>query len=342
MSLEIAVTGAARSAWASDSREPIQLEYIAAPPGCPGRGEFQARMESAAGIRFVDGSATRTFAVRIDEGTPLVGRLVVRRGDVDEGSREVRANRCSALVEALAVVVALAVDPNAMLEGDAGSTTSQPAPLTAGDLPVASNLPPPPIAPPDKRLDAAAIPEAQQSAPRAVEPRTLYVGADVALATAVSPHTLVGPSPYVGLRFGNPGRFQPGLKVAFLYADSGSIEAASGSASFHWAVVRADGSALLWSLGPAHLLACLRVEGGALTADGASVPGAASRMRAWVAFGPVLRAEWALLGSLFLDADVAAMLHVTDDRFYFGPDATVYDVPLVGVEAAAGLGVHFL
>jgi hypothetical protein len=36
------------------------------------------------------------------------------------------------------------------------------------------------------------------------------------------------------------------------------------------------------------------------------------------------------------------MLHVTDDRFYFGPDATVYDVPLVGVEAAAGLGVHFL
>ena len=98
----------------------------------------------------------------------------------------------------------------------------------------------------------------------------------------------------------------------------------------------------MWSLGPAHLLACLRVEGGALTADGASVPGAASRMRAWVAFGPVLRAEWALLGSLFLDADVAAMLHVTDDRFYFGPDATVYDVPLVGVEAAAGLGVHFL
>jgi hypothetical protein len=36
---------------------------------------------------------------------------------------------------------------------------------------------------------------------------------------------------------------------------------------------------------------------------------------------------------------------VTNDRFYFVPDSpssTVYQVPLVGVSAATGLGVRFM
>jgi hypothetical protein len=340
--LAVAATGAARPAEASDKHEPIQLEYTA-PQGCPDRGEFQARVESAGEIRFVAGGATR-FDVRIDDGTPLVGRLVVRRGDEVEGTREVRARTCSALVEALALMVDLAVDPTAAHERSANGTISQPVPSTAGNFQVASNSSPPPIAPVDHEdLDSLPTPEAEPPVPaRLLVPHTFYVGVDAALATAVSPHTLAGPAPYVGLRLGNPGPFQPALRVAFLYASSGSLEAASGSASFHWAVLRADGSVLTWPPGPAHLLACLRLEAGTLTGAGAVVPDADSRMRVWFAAGPVLRAEWAPIGTLFLDADVAAMLHLTDDRFYFAPDATVYSVPLLGVEAAAGLGVHFL
>jgi len=35
------------------------------------------------------------------------------------------------------------------------------------------------------------------------------------------------------------------------------------------------------------------------------------------------------------------MIHVTEDRFYFRPDTTVYQVPVAGLETGGGLGVHF-
>jgi hypothetical protein len=342
-SLAIAATTAARAAEASETREPIQLEYTA-PPGCPDRGEFQARLASAAGIRFVAGGATSTVDVRIEDGTPLVGRLVVRQGDEIEGSREARAGTCSALVEALVLMVDLAVDPPAA-DGRPGNVTiAQPVAPAAGNVEVAANPSPPSIAPADHPgLYSLRTSETEPTpAVRLLVPRTLYVGADAALATAVSPHTLAAPAPYVGLRLGTPGPFQPVLRIAFLYATDGTIEAASGSASFHWTVFRVDGSALSLPLGPVHLLACLRLEAGTLTGAGAVVLDAERRTRMWLAAGPVLRAEWAAIGALFLDVDASAMLHFTDDRFYFAPDATVYSVPLLGVEAAAGLGVHFL
>jgi hypothetical protein len=89
-------------------------------------------------------------------------------------------------------------------------------------------------------------------------------------------------------------------------------------------------------------MACARIEAGALDAAGTGIPGARSGTSGWFAVGPLGRAEWELLAPLFLEAELAAMVHVTDDHFYFEPSTTVYDVPLVGFEASAGLGVHFL
>jgi hypothetical protein len=50
------------------------------------------------------------------------------------------------------------------------------------------------------------------------------------------------------------------------------------------------------------------------------------------------------VGPLLLDAEVAPIFRVTADHFYFVPnqDTTGYQVPQVGLEASAGLGLHFL
>ena len=174
-------------------------------------------------------------------------------------------------------------------------------------------------------------------------PRTFYVGSDVALCHGGVAANHVSPlSPYAGWRSASDGVFAMGVRVAFLYGTTGSVEAAGGAASFTWVVGRVDGCGLSWPPGPAHLLACVRVEAGTLEGAGTLVPAAQSRTRGWLAAGPLLRAEWMPIGTIFLDADVAAMAHVTHDRFYFPPDSTVYAVPLGGLEAAGGLGVHFL
>lgn len=165
----------------------------------------------------------------------------------------------------------------------------------------------------------------------------------MAIATAVLPRALVAPSLYFGWRLpGGHGVFEPGLRIAFVYGTSGEFNAAGGAVQFTWAVGRVDGCVLSWSAGPAHLFACARLEAGALTGAAAIVPGAHSSTSGWLAAGPLLRAEWAPVGPLFFDADIAAMLHLTDDRFYFAPNSTVYTVPFGGLEGAAGLGVHFL
>jgi hypothetical protein len=88
--------------------------------------------------------------------------------------------------------------------------------------------------------------------------------------------------------------------------------------------------------------ACARAEAGQLLAAGSRISGARTEGAPWLALGPVARVEWGPLPPLFLSIEVAGMVHVTDDRFYFVPDTTVHIVPLLGGEASIGLGVRFL
>jgi hypothetical protein len=352
LALAAVAAAAAAPAAADEKGDRIRLEYHAL-EGCPDSATFEARVRSVAHARFVDEAQTFIFDVQIDAGRPLTGRLTVRRGDDVEGVREVHADTCAEVIDALVLMVELAIEPAAHSQAAAVATATSEAPLSAlpGSVaPVPSPAPPPPDTrephQPDMARRANVAPDMRgvNPAPRSASAsaRTYYLGADIAYATAVTPRILGGPSPYLGWRFNREGPIDPGMRLAFVYASSGSVDAAGGAVSFTWVVGRADGCLLSWPPGRAHLLGCARIEGGALAASGALVAGAQTRMRGWLSTGPLLRAEWGPLGSLFLDADVAAMLRVTDDRFFFAPDATVYAVPLVGLEAAAGVGVHFL
>jgi hypothetical protein len=348
--LAVAAAVTVASVAAAEDGERVRLEY-AAVEGCPDQVSFEAQVRSLkAPVLFVDQGQSRTVDVRIGAGPPFTGRLVVRRGDVVEGTREVSAASCAEAVDALSLMVQLAVDPSAGLNPSASPTA--PAPVPSDNASASTNEPasiaPQPIAPPP------APPPPPSAAPttRPIEAphpgfrggfRTLYVGGDMAIATAVLPRALFAPSPYFGWRLpAGHGVLEPGLRLAFVYGTSGEINAAGGAAKFTWAVGRVDGCVLSWPPGPAHLLACARLEAGALTGTATIVPGAHSSTSGWLAAGPLLRAEWAPVAPLFFDADIAAMLHITDDRFYFAPNSTVYTVPFGGLDAAAGLGVHFL
>jgi hypothetical protein len=320
--------------------EPIHLEYRAF-DRCPDESAFEAQVRAhTPRVSFAE-AAARTFEVRIDAGTAsVVGRLVVRRADHVEGTRQIRAPSCDEAAEALALMVALAVDPSAVLiapvakrAGDAGP------PPNAG--PETSNAPPPPPVTMDTGSTAREV-----EVPRAVaEPgarRTLYVGMDVAVATDVMPSATVGLSPYAGWSANRRGFIEPGVRLAFVHGSSATAAAAGGTASFEWNVGRADGCLLSWPGGSARLLACGRAEAGVLDASGADVSSPRGATRGWLSAGPLLRFEWTIVSTLFLDADAAAMFHITDNRFYFSPDATIYVVPVAGLEAATGLGLHFL
>lgn len=341
---------------ADDEAEPIHLEY-SAPTGCPDRAAFEAHVRAlTAKARFeVARPGVRTFDVRVEAGAPLRGTMVVVRGDVVEGRRVVEADRCSDVDDALTLMVALAIDPQASLTPVSAGSAAAPSSIPSAPAPSAaesaSAAPPPQPAPP---APAAPQPPPRQNAPVArddsrsrllptLQPETLSVGVDLAVASGVAPGLLASASPSVEWRSGAKSLLAPALHLAFVRTATGNFDAGGGAASLTWTAGRLDGCGLDWPpVASLHLLGCARVEAGVIDAVGSGIVGAHGSTRGWFAAGPLMRVEWAFLPPLYLDADVAPMLRVTADRFFFLPDSTVYEVPYAGLDASVGIGVHFL
>jgi len=302
----ILLAAAAPVAIADEMQEPVHLDYRAA-AGCPDEAFFEARVqERTARARFVGASGRgRTFDVRLEGAGPSVGHLTVSRGGVVEGSRELDGSSCEEVADGLALAVALAVDPAARMTPAAPSASSA-APVAAPTAPSATSsasaappTPAPAATPPTIAFEpapsaaTAAEAPAPTRAPRARGARgvrALSVGADLALATGVTPQTLLGVSPFFGWRATGRARIEPSVRLSFVRAASGTLQVTGGAAAFTWTVGRLDGCAGTAPSLSVRLLACARVEGGVLEATGSQVPAPQQRTRAWFAAGPVARA----------------------------------------------------
>jgi hypothetical protein len=306
----------ATSARAETEAEPIRLAYRA-PPGCPDEAAFVARVRArTTKVRLAwAGEAARAFTVAVEKTPAPLGRVIVENRDHSEATRQVQADTCADVVDALALVVALAVDPMAMSPTEAAS----------------------PQAPP-----AAPSPSARQPAHLPGD-GGVFGGVDVALASDVEPRIVVAGSPYVGWRATGARLFAPSLRLAFILATTGMIPLTGGTAAFTWTVGRLDGCPIAWPRGALRVAECMRLEAGALeAAAGTEVSGPRTVLRAWVAAGALARAEWSFFPPVFVDIEAGALVRVTQDRFYFSPGNTpAFDVPPLGATAGVGVGVLF-
>ena len=147
----LALSLGARSTWAALS-EPIRVRFEA-PEGCPDEAAFldQVRARTAKARVAAAGEKARTFSVRLtQEGRSIRGRLAIEESADPTGLREVTGERCAEVVSALALITALAVDPQAL--------TAAPARLPAPP-------PAPPAPPPGSDVAAPGGPSASAVAP---------------------------------------------------------------------------------------------------------------------------------------------------------------------------------
>ncbi|HLK35581.1 MAG TPA: hypothetical protein VKU41_02435, partial [Polyangiaceae bacterium] len=158
--LALAVLGApAASAAAQDDEETIQLGYQAS-SGCPDQAAFVARVRARTARAALVAPGTgpgdvRAFDVEVAAGDPARGRLTLRGPHHAEGTRRVQAATCDEVVDALALVVALAIDPRAPVIPATPPTTTAPGPDSS----------PPPAANPAPPTPPAAAPVAVESNP---------------------------------------------------------------------------------------------------------------------------------------------------------------------------------
>jgi len=140
-----------------------RLVYDAGPSSavCPDEAGMRAAVRTRLGEDpFTDSStATRTFALSIEaQGERLVGSVELKNEDgTSAGRRTVngKAGACDELVEALALSVSLAINPDLVVESSGSATPG---------------LPPPPPAPPADPAEPAGPAVVAEPAPKSVAP----------------------------------------------------------------------------------------------------------------------------------------------------------------------------
>lgn len=314
--------------------EPIAVDYQV-PGTCPSSdwflGEVRGRTPRARPAST--GERARVLVVRI-EGTTggYVGRLSIDDAGTRSTPRELRGATCSEVASALALVGALAVDPQA-------STAPRPAPPEPEPPPAPP--PTPPASAPASASASASAPasaSASASAPASASPPppppsspstkrsepTFAAGAGAELAAwsgAVASLRLFG-----DLSFGHPT-----FRLALARSLDVERTAIVGGATLTWTTVSGAFCPLRIAIAgdDLGLRPCAELAGGVLDAEGVSVTQAQARTRPWLTAAAHGRLVWALARGFALELEGGAMAPFFRESFFFAPGIPVYEAPAV-------------
>lgn len=235
----------------------VALE-LTAPEGCPSASSIeQTVMELVHTVPPAPLSARATIA-RLGERFTVT--LVTAAGE-----RTFDGETCQAAADALTVILALAVDPNASTMPPVGAPGAAPAPTPAPAPPSAPAAPVAPVAP-----VVPVVPETKSTAPSAErptapEPLTLGGSLVALIDTGLLPGIGVGALGALRL---NSGVVSAEFSGKFLFPRSTTLDDGSNrGGTFRWAGLGLDGC--LRVLDPLH--SCFGVEVGGLTGQGFGV-----------------------------------------------------------------------
>ena len=317
---------ASRPSAAQTNGTSIRLEYDAA-EGCPGRDAFVARLRAR----------TAHFEITLTDPLATTYRITLRSGDESRGQVESRepsgapivqalhGPTCDEVADALALVLALALDTRAedARAADASALTAAP-------------LPSPPVA----RVPASAPRERAPDQPvdfRSRPPRW-----------AISSTAGVG---VTGPFFGPEAFLEASLVPASGDRSLSLLLDARLGASYRWSragnafgdVAHLTRTSALLDLCPLRLAsgrfeasACARGEAGALAGSGGSL----DRTRSYLAVGALVVAHWTLWDRVFAQVEGGAVAPLVRDRFLLD-GIVVYAVSPVDALGSVSAGVRF-
>ena len=167
------------------------------------------------------------------------------------------------------------------------------------------------------------------------------LGADALGAQGIAPGLVFTVPLFVELANVTDAPLAFDVRLRFSHAGTGAAPVTGGALDFTWTAGSLDVCPLAWSPGRARFVACARGEAGVLDASGVNILPARSDARPWLTAGLALRAQYALVGPLFVELEPSAFAPIIRDRFYFEPSITAFRAPAVAFEGAAGVGASF-
>ena len=306
--------------------EAFRLEYWAE-GRCPDAVEFARQIQTRAPrLRpaEADEPALGFYAELVERGGSASGRLTARSPDGREVVREVRGPTCDDVATALALIAALAADPNQSLE----APTARP-----------SSAPPRPT----ERVSDDALPPTELPAPDPASRWTYGVGAGLAFDSSIAP------SPGYGLGIAFDAEAPGGSAVRPLVALSATRAAASntetggGSGSFTWLAFRVAGCPVRWpEETPLFFRPCAFVDAGILDGDVALGSQSRDQSKTWLSSGGFGRIEALVAEVVSFQLDGGITVPLLRPTFDAGDGARqAFKVPASGILGRIGLSYRF-
>lgn len=284
----------------AEARRRFTLDYHGA-ASCPSERELLTEVRRRApSAEHVQGGQSEVRAL-LTVGPRGEHQLGIIDIDNSEGSthREVEADDCAEVVRALALILAMALDP------DAGSSPH-------GVEKVA------PIEP--------TRPSSQRGASTASSREVWWAaGAGGGLIGGVAPSPSLGESLFLELGHGHQPGWSAHGRLAGVHAH-GSATARAGTADFDLLGLRIASCPYRIGVG-LTLSGCASFDWGRLQGRGSNTSAAQSSAANWLAPGGFVDAELRALPWLRLQLELGALFPLARDRFYFGPDETVHRIP---------------
>jgi hypothetical protein len=307
---------------------PIALDYTA-PAACPSAEQFLAEVAARTSVArpAKPNESAKTLTVSIQEvAGGNRGTLRLDSPDGASSARQVAAADCEQVVSALALMTALAVDPDA-------ST----APMPPASAPVVK---PPVVKPPVVKLPPV-TPRAEKQAPPLVQHPTstkwrTRVGVALEALGGVAPDPLLVVRPLIEIDR------ESAAASSALRLTAGWGRETVGSAEFTLLDARVEGCP--FRLRPSRRLRispCLALDVGRLEAAGVSVTPAETVDRPWVAAGAVARLEWQIVNALVVEVGGELFVPLERDRFFVDQDTTLHRTPFVAGGAEAAVSASF-
>jgi hypothetical protein len=342
-----------------------------APAGCPSQSDFEARLRARGGNRGAGATAPpplqRVEARITAKGKRAEGTVVITDAAGAATTRKIVAASCAEAVDALALIVALTLDPLQASESPQASSvvsgsseeggTSSPT-ASAESSKAGSNAEQrAPASRAANERNAAATASAIQSVPPAepsigpdTESRRGGAGAADAVRFGAFVSALVAsgatPDPAFGGQVGFKAVVLPGAPrlsggIGARIVMSQTVHDAAGTASFDWwAGFAAMCAGAHIGSTSVSLDLCATFELGRLAASGSNTQNPASAVKSWQALGPALNAEWVFAPPVLLTVGVEGLFPFHHQRFLVGEDV-VHQVPTVALRAQGGVGLRF-
>lgn len=315
---------------------PFRLAYDA-PAECPPSDDLVQRIRSySRRVRLGGGQETATaLSVTVTAHTGgFTGVLDARRPGEASFVRSVPAPDCEQSIAAIALIAAIAIDPEASLEA-AGPARAE-APPSPEPQPAPEVPPPPPMAAPGDTRPERSPPG------RAKRPLGWSLGARAGATSAIAPQWIPDVGAVLAYEANPAGWFALRASLSALYGFSGTVPEPSGSARYDRAGARLSACPLeLPEISVVSLRPCADAEIGRLHAQGIAVPNSTERSLLWAAVGASVRADRMVAPWLTVGIQAGALFPLIRDGFYFDPGRDiVHRVEQVAAQFALELGLQ--